>query len=141
MSKQIQVSDQLHEELRAESKKAYRSIPAQIEFYKDFYEGDSAFRKQVRETAFGGARGSGKIAPWREKIEKPLKGMHIQEIEGMRENDDLFNTPPKKIASDPSGEEEFKEQPCCQQKSPCKHWFFDGENWVNTFSGRRRETE
>ncbi len=51
------------------------------------------------------------------------------------------------IESTPPGPNEFKEaldaaeQKCCRLKSPCKHWQFDGEDWVNTLSGRKREVE
>lgn len=47
----------------------------------------------------------------------------------------------------PPTSDEFKEaldaaeQKCCRLKSPCKHWQFDGEDWVNTLSGRKREVE
>lgn len=30
---------------------------------------------------------------------------------------------------------------CCTLKNPCKHWSFDGDNWVNTITGEVREPE
>jgi hypothetical protein len=31
--------------------------------------------------------------------------------------------------------------PCCEKKVPCKHWAFNGENWLNSITGKEREIE
>jgi len=28
---------------------------------------------------------------------------------------------------------------CCKLKNPCKHWQFDGEYWVNSITGEKKE--
>lgn len=33
------------------------------------------------------------------------------------------------------------ERACCLNAKPCQHWSFNGESWVNSLSGRKRETE
>lgn len=35
--------------------------------------------------------------------------------------------------------EQSGEFPCCDKAKPCQHWSFDGELWVNSLSGRKKE--
>lgn len=61
--------------------------------------------------------------------------------------------PAGKIASEPQAAEDWKdskgdnfaagEWSCCQNKTPCKHWYFNDtmQEWVNNLSGRVRQVE
>lgn len=64
---------------------------------------------------------------------KPISKEELPKIaEEMGDLNGVFNTGTKPRAV-------IEELSCCKQESPCKHWQFNGEAWVNQLSGKVRD--
>lgn len=122
--KRIYIDDLIHEQLKKEAKQQGRTLQKVVEDKLTLPPFMTAQSPNYWE------RGT----PVSEQTEESPKVLFDGYAEG-KSPEVSYNVPPAELYALGA------EMPCCIKKSPCKHWAWDGEDWVNSLSGRKRETE
>lgn len=129
MSRQMKLPDDVYDRLTTMAKDNYRTYGQQITLLMDAYEGNVRGSAEVLE--------SHPITPTPKKYEvgelfDPQNPPEIPEKKSVGQAPDVTD-----LLTDP-------EMSCCKHPTqPCKHWKWDsstGEGYVNTLSGRYRES-